>query len=118
MKINSSLVLKITVCFNDRVMDRWEETIDESQLKQLYPSLQQEYGKCNGKVYQDFTGCNPVHVGWTFKKKVIDAGFPVMQITWCHLHRQITQEYPVNLKTGKQKRLTKIRKPHVHRKTI
>lgn len=118
MKINSSLVLKITVCFNDRVMDRWEQTIDESQLKQLYPSLQQEYGKCDGKIYQEFTDYNPVHIGWTFKKKVIDTGLPVMQITWCYLHRQITQECPVNLKTGKQKRLTKMRKPHVHSKAL
>lgn len=107
MEIKSNLVLKITMCFNEQVVDRWEEILDPTQLKSIYTTLRSEYGKCDGKVYQDLAGYNPVHVGWIFKKKVINSGLPVMQIAWCTLYKQVTSEHPVNLKTGNIKRLTK-----------
>lgn len=45
------------------------QTTDKSK-KQFFRYLQQEYGRCTSKVYQETTDKKDKPIGWTFEKRV------------------------------------------------
>jgi hypothetical protein len=63
-----------------------------NNIKDLFKSLQKEYGRCMGKIFVDrydgLLGDTAVQVGWIFEKKVkyddTDAYFT--QATWVAVH--------------------------------
>jgi len=61
-------------------------------IKELFKSLQKEYGKCISKIYID-TKTNPIAVGWIFEKKVkyTDCEEYYLQDTWVSLHTKKTK---------------------------
>ena len=57
-------------------------------IKDLFTSLQREYGKCVSKMYID-TNEESKQIGWVFEKKVkyTDCDKTYIQETWITLHK-------------------------------
>ncbi len=72
------------VCFGDSGL--YEPYTDN--IKQLFKSLQSEYGKCTGKIYIDLPNGKACPIGWIFEKRVkySDSNETYLQEVWVTLH--------------------------------
>jgi hypothetical protein len=68
------------------------ETFTDSK-KELFLSLQKEYGRCLGFVYCDIQGSPPKKVGWIFEKKMkyTDCDETYIQNVWVSLYEALTE---------------------------
>ena len=66
----------------------YETYFDQDEVGRLFRDLQQEHGRCIGRMYRDLPDGGAMHVGWVFQKRrrYQDADETYLSETWVHCY--------------------------------
>lgn len=72
-------------CGDSGVYETWAS---QSEKGKLFRSLQNEHGRCTGKIYIDTKSGETLHIGWIFEKRVRynDSSETFLLETWITIH--------------------------------